>query len=563
MASAAKVRRKAEREAKKKVKEGGSSGTMTPNLSSRNGSSEDLSAQLDGTHINGTANGTSTPDAGSAAGGFERSAVGVLTSSKDDRDIKIEQYGLSYHGRVLIENATVEFNHGARYGLLGANGSGKSTFLQSMAARDIAFPDRVDVYLLREEAPPSDMNAVDFILEKAKLRVAEIEKDIEDLSVSEDPEDDILLQMRYEQLEDLDPDSMEGRASNILAGLGFDSAMLKRPTRDMSGGWRMRVMLGQALFIKPMLLLLDEPTNHLDLEAVVWLEAYLSRYPHCLVLNSHSQDFMNNVCTQILDLTPDRKLVYYGGNYDTYVKTKGELETNQVKAYYKQQEEIAHIKRFIASAGTYANLVRQAKSKQKIIDKMEADGLIALPARSKDISFKFVDQQKLPPPVIGFHDVAFSYDGSPDHFLYEDVDFGIDMDSRVALVGKNGTGKSTLVNLVNGVLMPVRGSIQRHTALKLSKYSQHSNDQLPFDKTPIEYFQSHFAEKYAGKDIPFWRGALGRFGISGTHQTSQIYTLSDGLKSRVCFAQLALEEPHILREFLSLLRSKSYANFFP
>ena len=299
----------------------------------------------------------------------ERSAVGVLASQPESRDIKIEQFSLSFHGRVLIENATIELNYGQRYGLLGANGSGKSTFLATLAAREVPIPEHIDVYLLKEEAEPSEMNALDYILAEAKKKVEKLEAEIEKMSMDPDNMDEMALQGLYDRLEEMDPNTFEAKASSILTGLGFTNEMMRRSTKDMSGGWRMRVTLGiilsppviptesdcsgQALFIKPLLLLLDEPTNHLDLEAVVWLEAYLSKYPHCLVLTSHSQDFLNNVCSQVMDLTVDRKLVYYGGNYDTYVRTKEELETNQTKAYYKQQDEIAHIKKFIASAGTY------------------------------------------------------------------------------------------------------------------------------------------------------------------------------------------------------------------
>ena len=544
MASVSKQKRKAEREAKKAGKaSGGSTGASTPNLSSKNASSEDLTESMAKATINGK---NQKPDMGSASNGFDRSATGVLVSMPESRDVKIDSFQLSFHGRLLVENGSIELNYGQRYGLLGANGSGKTTFLEALANREVPIPQHIDLYLLKEEAPPSNMTASEFILAEARKKVEELEKEIEELSVSDNPGDEMVLQQKYDQLEELEPEGMQARVSNILVGLGFDHEMMQRPTKDMSGGWRMRVTLGEALFIKPTLLLLDEPTNHLDLEAVVWLEAYLAKYPHTLVLTSHSQDFMNNVCTYIMDLTMDKKLVYYTGNYDSYVRTKTEQEINQSKAYYKQQDEIAHIKRFIASAGTYSNLVRQAKSKQKIIDKMEADGLITLPGKSRDISFKFENLPKLPPPVIGFTDVAFSYFGTKETYLYDGVNFGIDMDSRVAIVGKNGTGKSTLVNLISGVLMPTRGDVARHSALRLSKYNQHSNDQLPFDKTPLEYFQSRFSERYPNKDLQFWRSSLGRFGISGGHQTSQIYKLSDGLKSRVVFAQLALEEPHIL-----------------
>lgn len=170
----------------------------------------------------------------------------------------------------------------------------------------------------------------------------------------------------------------------------------------------------------------DEPTNHLDLGAVVWLEAYLSTYNHILVITSHSQDFMDSVCTNIMDLTPKKKLIYYTGNYSTYVKTKSENEVNQMKAYAKQQEEIAHIKKFIASAGTYANLVKQAKSKQKIIDKMEAAGLVEKIEQGKPLRFNFEGIRRLPPPIIAFNDVAFSYSGKKEDYLYKKLSFGIE-----------------------------------------------------------------------------------------------------------------------------------------
>lgn len=281
------------------------------------------------------------------------------------------------------------------------------------------------IYLVAGEADPSDVNAVDFIVNSAREKVARIEQQIEEMSMADDI-DEVGLELKYEELEELDPSTFEAKAGAILNGLGFDQAMMKKPTKDMSGGWRMRVALARALFIKPHLLLLDEPTNHLDLEAVVWLEAYLSTYNHILVITSHSQDFMDTVCTNIMDLTVEKKLVYYGGNYSTYVRTKSDNETNQMKAYAKQQEEIAHIKQFIASAGTYANLVKQAKSKQKIIDKMEAAGLIQPVSKPKMIKFDFESVAKLPPPNIAFSDVAFAYSGDIKDALYKDLSLGIE-----------------------------------------------------------------------------------------------------------------------------------------
>jgi ATP-binding cassette subfamily F protein 2 len=220
----------------------------------------------------------------------------------------------------------------------------QSTFLKSIAERDIEIPEHIDIYLVAGEAEPSEVNAVDYIIASAQAKVARLEAQIEELSVADDV-DELALDAVYEALEELDASTFQTKAGSILHGLGFSQEMMKKPTKDMSGGWRMRVALARALFIKPHLLLMDEPTNHLDLGAVVWLEAYLSTYNHILVITSHSQDFMDTVCTNIMDLTFKKKLLYYGGNYTTYVRTKQENEVNQMKAYDKQQDEIQHIKK--------------------------------------------------------------------------------------------------------------------------------------------------------------------------------------------------------------------------
>ncbi|KIK95945.1 hypothetical protein PAXRUDRAFT_826507 [Paxillus rubicundulus Ve08.2h10] len=539
--STSKQKRLAEKAAKQASKQNGTSTSTSTPIGSITGSTTN-------TPLTSMSAATSTDDLTSMAKlqiATERSAAGVLVSDPKARDVKIDSFTLSFHGRLLIEGAEISLNYGQRYGLLGENGSGKSTLLQSIAERDIEIPPHIDIYLVRGEAEPSEVNALDFIVASAREKVAKLEKRIEDLSVA-DSVDEAALDAAYEELEEMDPSTFEVKAGSILHGLGFSQAMMQKPTKDMSGGWRMRVALARALFVKPHILLLDEPTNHLDLGAVVWLEAYLSTYNHILVITSHSQDFMDSVCTNIMDLTMKKKLVYYTGNYTTYVRTKGENEVNQMKAYHKQQEEIAHIKKFIASAGTYANLVKQAKSKQKIIDKMEAAGLIEKVEVPRPLRFHFEDIRKLPPPIIAFNDVAFSYSGTRSTYLYEHLSFGIDMDSRIAILGANGAGKSTLLNLLTGALQPTEGTISKHAALKLAKYSQHSADQLPYDKPPIEYFQSLFHEKYPEKDAQAWRQQLGRFGLTGAHQTSPIKQLSDGLRNRVVFAQLAMEHPHIL-----------------
>ncbi|KAJ2079732.1 ABC transporter ATP-binding protein arb1 [Coemansia sp. RSA 988] len=474
----------------------------------------------------------------------ERSATGVLTSNIQGRDIHINSYSLSFHGRMLIENARVELNYGNRYGLLGDNGCGKSTFLRSIAEGDIELPPHMDTYLLSEEAEPTEYNPIEYVVKAARDEYARLEKELEDMLAADDGAENPLVDGIYERMDQMDANTFEPRAAELLHGLGFDKDRMKLPTKSLSGGWRMRVALAQCLFKRPTVLLLDDPTNHLDLQSVVYLEEYLKTYNRILLMVSHSQDFLNSVCTNIVHITPKRRLVYYGGNFDTFVRTKQENEVNQTKAYEKQQDEIEHIKKFIASAGTYSNLVRQAKSKQKIIDKMEADGLIEKVETDRKIKFRFPDTNRLPPPVLSFSDVTFSYDGILDNALYYEVDAAVDMDSRIALIGPNGTGKSTLLKLMSGDLEPTEGRVQRHTQLKLAKYSQHSNDQLTPDVSPIDHMRNKFP--HISTDIDFWRQQLGRFGLSGNHQTKNIRTLSDGLKSRLVFAEIAQQAPGII-----------------
>jgi len=471
-----------------------------------------------------------------------RNATGVLTSREDSRDVKIEGFSLSFHGRELISDTTIELTHGRRYGLIGFNGSGKSTFLHTLAHREVPIPQTIDVYMLHEEAAPSDRTAIQAVIDEAEKEVKRLEK-LEETVMTEDGPESPLLAEIYDRLDSLDANTFEKRAGELLFGLGFDNDFIKKKTKDLSGGWRMRVALAKALFVKPLLLLLDEPTNHLDLEACVWLENYLASYPHCLVIISHSQDFLNGVCTNIIHLHKNQ-LTYYGGNYDTYVKTRAELEQNQSKHYEKQQEDIAHIKSFIASCGTYSNLVRQAKSKQKIIDKMEAAGLVEKVVKDAVLSFYFPSCGKLSPPVLQFCNVGFAYSGKVTDLLYKNLEFGVDLDSRIALVGPNGAGKSTLLKLMAGELVPTQGDIKRHNQLQIARYYQHSAEQLPTDMCPLDYLKKEFAHKEMEEEQ--WRSTLGRYGLTGSQQTNPIGTLSGGQKSRIVFCVIAIRSPHML-----------------
>lgn len=283
----------------------------------------------------------------------------------------------------------------------------------------------------------------------------------------------------------------------------------------------------------------------MDLEACVWLEDYLATYPKILIVISHSQDFLNGVCTDMM-VMQNMQLKYWAGNYQQYLSTRGEQDTNQLKLYKKQQAEIADIKHFIATVGTYANLVRQAKSRQKILDKMEADGLIEMPFEEPQFKFKFTDAGALAPPLISFSECAFSYSGKKEDYLFKDVSFGIHPTSRIVLVGPNGAGKSTLLKLIVNEMSVCEGTVGRRSGMSIGRYHQHSAETLDMDKTPVEYISEKFHEKYPTNRLEEWRSVVGNFGIPKDYHLEPISKLSDGLKTRLCFCDISLQNPHLL-----------------
>jgi ATP-binding cassette subfamily F protein 2 len=331
------------------------------------------------------------------------------------------------------------------------------------------------------------------------------------------------------------------RAAKILHGLGFSPDMQIKQTKDFSGGWRMRIALAKALFMKPTMLLLDEPTNHLDLEACVWLEEYLKTYNRILVVISHSQDFLNGVCTNIIHLQ-NRKLSYYNGNFDTYVTARQEREVNQMKQFNWEQDQIAHMKDYVARFGHgSAKLAAQAKSKAKLIAKMEEKGLTERVTRDQVLVLRFADPGTIPPPVVQFNKVCFGY--KPDQLLYKNLEFGVDLDSRIALVGPNGVGKSTLLKMMVGELVPTTGLIRKHSHLKIAWYHQHLTEHLDLNLSPLEYMMREYPGEVEKEKM---RQIIGKFGLTGKLQTTPIKMLSDGQKSRVVLAWLAWKEPHLL-----------------
>jgi ATP-binding cassette subfamily F protein 2 len=544
MVSDAAKKKAAAKKANQKAKLGSTAGDKskkTPPVS-RDQSSASLADLQNGM---GRVDISPTENSASADSANGRTVTGVLSSRPTSRDIKIDGFSMGLNGQELIQDCSIEITIGRRYGLIGQNGCGKTNFLSVLANREVPIPDHLDLYHLSEEVAPTDRTALETVVDYIKDEISRLNKLEEYIMTEYGPEDE-RLQDIYDRLDELDPSTFEAEASKLLHGLGFDEKMMAKGTKDMSGGWRMRVALARALFAEPTLLLLDEPTNHLDLEACVWLEEYLKHYKKCLILVSHSQDFLNGVCTHMIWITK-RKLTYYTGNYDTFVKTVKENETIQHKKWQKEQDDIKHLKEFIASCGTYSNLVKQAQSKQKIIDKMVAKGLTEPVTQESTFKFSFPDCDKLPPPVMPFVDVSFSYSGKKADYLYSHLELGIDCDSRIALVGPNGAGKSTLLKLMTGELQATEGEVKRHSHLSIAKYHQHSVDALDNTVSVLEFFQREYPNTLTfTKDLEEWRRFLGRYGISGKMQTTRIGELSEGQKSRLCIAMISLTNPNML-----------------
>ncbi|KAJ8427715.1 hypothetical protein Cgig2_025114 [Carnegiea gigantea] len=468
----------------------------------------------------------------------DRTCTGVLCSHPLSRDVRIESLSVTFHGHDLIVDSMLELNYGRRYGLVGLNGCGKSTLLTAIGCRELPIPEHMDIYHLTREIEASDMSALQAVVSCDEERVR-LEQEAEALASQEDGGGERLERI-YERLDAIDASTAEKRAAEILYGLGFSKMMQAKKTKDFSGGWRMRIALARSLFMNPTILLLDEPTNHLDLEACVWLEENLKNFNRILVVVSHSQDFLNGVCTNIIHMQ-NKKLKLYTGNYDQYVQTRAELEENQMKQYKWEQEQISHMKEYIARFGHgSAKLARQAQSKEKTLAKMERGGLTEKVVKDRVLVFRFTDVGKLPPPVLQFVDVSFGY--TPENILYKRLDFGVDLDSRIALVGPNGAGKSTLLKLMTGDLVPLDGMVRRHNHLRIAQYHQHLAEKLDLNMSALQYIM----QEYPGNEEEKMRAAIGKFGLSGKAQLMPMKNLSDGQKSRVIFAWLAYRQPHML-----------------
>ncbi|XP_051271387.1 ATP-binding cassette sub-family F member 1 [Dicentrarchus labrax] len=463
-------------------------------------------------------------------------------------DIKLERFSISAHGKELFVNADLLIVAGRRYGLVGPNGKGKTTLLKHIANRALSIPPNIDVLLCEQEVVADDTPAVQAVLKADTRRLRLLEEERQLQARLEKGEDSVAerLDKVYEELRAIGAAAAEAKARRILAGLSFTPEMQNRPTKRFSGGWRMRVSLARALFMEPTLLMLDEPTNHLDLNAVIWLNNYLQGWKKTLLIVSHDQSFLDDVCTDIIHLD-NQKLYYYRGNYLTFKKMYVQKQKELQKQYDKQEKKLKDLKAGgkstkQAEKQTKDALTRkQQKGKKKGGQEEESQDATELLKRPKEytVKFTFPNPPPLSPPILGLHSVDFGYEKQKP--LFKNVEFGIDMDSRICIVGPNGVGKSTLLLLLTGKLNPTKGEMRKNHRLKVGFFNQQYADQLNMEETATEYLMRNFNLPYQDS-----RKCLGRFGLESHAHTIQISKLSGGQKARVVFAELSCRQPDVL-----------------
>uniref|UniRef100_A0A8C1ZV60 ATP-binding cassette sub-family F member 1 n=1 Tax=Cyprinus carpio TaxID=7962 RepID=A0A8C1ZV60_CYPCA len=462
-------------------------------------------------------------------------------------DIKLERFSISAHGKELFVNADLLIVAGRRYGLVGPNGKGKTTLLKHIANRALSIPPNIDVLLCEQEVVADDTPAVQAVLKADTRRLKLLEEERQLQSRLEKGDDGVSerLDKVYEELRVIGAASAEAKARRILAGLSFTPEMQNRPTKKFSGGWRMRVSLARALFMEPTLLMLDEPTNHLDLNAVIWLNNYLQSWKKTLLIVSHDQSFLDDVCTDIIHLD-NQKLYYYRGNYLTFKKMYVQKQKELLKQYEKQEKKLKDLKAGGKSTKQAEKQTKEAltrkqqkgKKTQHEEESREATELLKRP-REYTVKFTFPNPPPLSPPILGLYSVDFGYERQKP--LFKSVDFGIDMESRICIVGPNGVGKSTLLLLLTGKLNPTKGEMRKNHRLKVGFFNQQYADQLNMEESPTEYLQRNFNLQYQDA-----RKCLGRFGLESHAHTILISKLSGGQKARVVFAELACRQPDVL-----------------
>lgn len=437
-------------------------------------------------------------------------------------------------GRVILDRASAAIPPGARVGLIGRNGAGKSTLVRVIAGQldpddgGAEMPRGARIGYIAQEAPHGAATPFETVLaadtERARLmHESETEQDAQKLG-------DI-----YERLLAIDAYTAPARAASILVGLGFDAEMQGRPLDSFSGGWKMRVALAALLFSQPDLLLLDEPSNHLDLEAVMWLEGFLRDYRATIVVVSHERDFLNNVVDHILHLQGG-KLTLYPGGYDAFERQRAERMAQLAAAKANQDAQRAKLQDYVARNSARASTAKQAQSRIKLLAKMQP---IAELANDPSLSFGFPNPSELRPPLITLDMAAVGYGDVP---ILKRLNLRLDPDDRIALLGRNGNGKTTLARLLAAQLAPMDGEMSATAKMKVGYFTQYQVEELDTDDTPLE----HMTRTMRDSTPAAVRAQLGRFGFSGDKATTRVGKLSGGERARLALALITRDAPHLL-----------------
>jgi len=449
--------------------------------------------------------------------------------------LQLDDISLRIGDRLLFDHARAQIQPGETVGLLGRNGTGKSTLLNMIAGEgapesgEVRLPPRASVTLVAQEAPSGEQTPREAVL-AAHDEIRKLQREAE---TAQNPE---RIAEIHTRLADLDADSAPARAAAILAGLGFDETAQAQPLNSFSGGWRMRVALAAALFRQPDLLLLDEPTNYLDLEGVLWLESFLARYPGTVLLVSHDRSLLNRAVDRILHVE-NGKFVSYAGGFDAFEKARAERLERLASMREKQEAERQRIQAFVDRFRAKASKARQAQSRIKMLERMQP---IAAIVEDAVPSFRFPEPEPLSPPLVVLDGAAAGY--APDKPILRNLDLRIDPDDRIALLGANGNGKSTFAKLLSGRLKPLSGKLTASPKLKVGYFAQHQLDELRAKETPLQHLQAMAPER-----TETWvRTRLGSFGFSADKADRPVNTLSGGEKARLLFALMAFEGPQLI-----------------